>query len=136
MPDDLVDRPQLDPVVVEAMKELTAWTYRCDLRHLVLGYPPFIGTPRRWRQRNKGLGDPSSRSAAIHLFKNLKYHGHRYDPDGVRAWATAHGWKAPDVLELGAYAEGVLAGTRYHTVPDPFGQGAIDGWRKAASKAA
>jgi hypothetical protein len=113
------------------MKELTAWTYRRDLRHLVFGSPPFIGSFLNWRQRNEGLNDPSARSAAIHLFKNLKFHGYRYDPYELRAWATAHGWKASDVLELGAYAEGVLAGTRYHTVPDPFGQRAIDGWREA-----
>lgn len=137
MPDDQVDHsPQLDPVVVEAMKQLTAWTYRRDLRHVVLGSPPFIGMFRRRRQRSKGLNDPSSRSAAIHIFKNLKYHGYRYDPPELRAWATAHGWKAADVLELGAYAEGVLAGIRYHTVPPPFGQGAIHGWREAAGEVA
>jgi hypothetical protein len=77
LPDDPIDFPQLDPVVVEAMKELTAWTYRRDLRHLLFGSPPFIGLFRNWRQRNEGLNDPSARSAAIHLFKNLKIHGYR-----------------------------------------------------------
>jgi hypothetical protein len=136
MPGDPVDFSQLDPVVVEAMKDLTTWTYHRDLRHLAFGNPPFIGMFRRWKQRNEGLNDPSSRSAAIHIFKNLKHHGYRYDPHELRAWATVHGWKDSDVLELGAYAEGVLAGTRYHTVPDPFGQGAINGWRDAAGHVA
>ena len=70
MPDEPA---QLNPVVVEAMKELTTWTYRRHPRHL-----------RNWRERNKGLNDPSSRSAAIHAFKNLKYHGYRYDPYELR----------------------------------------------------
>lgn len=134
MPEDLVGCPRLDPVVVEAMKELTAWTYRRDRRRLVLASPLFSGMFRRRKQQKKGLSDPSSRSAAIHMFKNLKFHGYWYDPDDLRAWATAHGWEDSDALDLGTYAEGVLAGTRYHTVPDPFGQQAIECWRKAAGK--
>ena len=133
MPDGQVDSPQLDPVVVEAMKQLTAWTYRRDLRHLVLGGPPFVGKLRR-KEQKQGLNDPSARSAAIHIFKNLKYHGYRYDPSELQAWAMAHGWKPSDILELGTYAEGVLAGTRYHTVPPPFGQGTIFAWRRAADE--
>jgi hypothetical protein len=105
------------------MKQLTAWTYR--RHHRQLG---------NLRQKHKGLKDPSSRSGAIDVFKNLKYHGYAYEPDEIQAWATAHGWTASDAQELSAYAEGVLAGTRYHTVPDPFGQTAIDGWIRMAAK--
>jgi hypothetical protein len=119
MPDEPA---QLDPVVVEAMKELTAWTYQ-----------RYQSPLRNWRQRRKGMDDPSSRSGAIHIFKNLKYHGFLYDPEELQAWARGHGWRSPDVVELGVYAGGVLAGTRYHTVPDPFGQGAINRWKEAAA---
>jgi hypothetical protein len=134
MSDDRVDSTHLGPVVVEAMKQLTDWTYRRDFRHFILGSPHFIGIFRRWKQQKQGLSDPSSRSAAIHIFKNLKFHGYWYVPSKLQAWATAHGWAASDVVELGAYAEGVLAGTRYHTVPDPFGQQAIDDWKEAADE--
>jgi hypothetical protein len=123
MPVGPVNALQLDPVVVEAMKQLTAWTSR--RHHRQLG---------DWRQRHKGLKDPSSRSGAIHVFKNLNYHGYPYDPAEIQAWATAHGWKASDAQELCTYAKGVLAGTRYHTVPDPFGQTAIDRWIQMAAK--
>ena len=49
------------------------------------------------------------------------------------ARALAHGWTADDAQQLGDYAEGVLAGTRYHTMPDPWGRHAINYWREEAA---
>jgi hypothetical protein len=68
------------------------------------------------------------------MFKHLKYHGYRFDPADVRAWATANGWTINDVQQLGEYAAGILAGVRYHTAPDPFGRHAINYWRADAER--
>ncbi|MGO8873523.1 MAG: hypothetical protein ACLQPH_19380 [Acidimicrobiales bacterium] len=111
-----------EPVVQEAMRELTSWVYRTaklQLNHL--------------RGHRMDLTDPSSRSAAIHTFKHLKHHGHDFDPVELRAWASGNGWAFEDAQALGDYAAGVLAGAHYHTVPDPFGNQAIERWRAAAT---
>jgi len=70
----------------------------------------------------------------IHTFKHLKHHGYHFVPGEIRAWATVHGWAESDAQQLGDYAEGVLAGTRYHTDPDPFGMWAIESWRADAPR--
>jgi hypothetical protein len=119
----------LDPVVHAAMRHLTSWVYpplRQRIRY-------FTHNNRRW-ERN--LKNSSNRAATIHVFKHLKYHKYSFQPDQLQAWALAHGWKAFDAQELHDYAEGVLAGKRYHTDPDPFGMDAIEDWRAdaAASK--
>jgi hypothetical protein len=117
---------RLDPVVAAAMNQLTDWTYhRYHAVHRRLRNVPL---------RFKGLRDPSSRSGAIHMLKNLEYHGYPVHPDDLRKWAIEHGWKASDARDLSAYAEGIRTGQRYHTVPDPFGHLAIDQWRDAAAK--
>lgn len=113
--------PTLDPVVEAAMKDLTAFVFR---RRRVFSL--------RLEDREKSLRDRSARAGAIHMFKHLKYHRYTFEPDEVRVWAVNHGWSTRDAHELAEYAEGVLAGTRYHTAPDPFGRDAIEGWRKAA----
>jgi hypothetical protein len=58
MPAEPVSTPKLDPVVAEAMKQLTAWVYRRHQRQL-----------GNWRMHYKRLKDPSSRSGTIHVFK-------------------------------------------------------------------
>lgn len=78
--------------------------------------------------------ESSCRGAAIHTFKHLKHHRYDFPPDEVWAWALVHGWKAADAAELRDFAEGVLAGKRYHTSPDPFGMHAIHQWREDAAK--
>ena len=88
----------------------------------------------RLEKREKSLKDPSARAGAIHTFKHLKHHRYPIEPTKIREWALAHGWTADDAKELGDFAAGVVAGTRYHTVPDPFGQMAIDRWRAKAKK--
>jgi hypothetical protein len=116
----------LDPVVAAAMVQLTDWTYH---RHHAI-YRRLRNVPLRI----KGLRDPSSHSGAIHMLKNLKYHGYPIPPDDLRKWAMAHGWKSSDARELSVYAESIHTGQRYHTVPDPFGHRIIDRWRDAAAK--
>ena len=78
--------------------------------------------------------NPSNRAAAIHTCKHLKHHGYDYQPDQLRHWALAHRWVSEDAKELHDYAEGVLAGTRYHTFPDPIGMHAIHQWREDAAR--
>lgn len=85
------------------------------------------------QDRLMGLSSPNARSAAIHAFKHLKYNHYHFDPAEIRAWALAHGWTADDAQQLGDYADGVLAGTRYHTRSDPWGR-SINHWREEAAK--
>jgi len=116
----------LDPVVAAAMCQLTDWIYH--------RYHPVHRRLRNIPIRFRGLRDPSSRSGAIHILKNLKYHGYMLDPNQLRDWAIEHGWKASDARDLSGYAEGILSGRRYHTVANPFGYSDIDRWREAAAK--
>ena len=85
---------RLDPVVAAAMNQLTDWTYhRYHAVHRRLRNVPL---------RFKGLRDPSSRSGAIHMLKNLEYNGYPVHPDDLRKWAIEHGWKASDARDLSA----------------------------------
>ncbi len=115
--------PGLDPVVREAMIELTSWVFR---RRRIYNL--------RLERREKSLSEPSARAAAIHTFKHLKHHRYPFDPGEIRSWACTHGWPEKDADQLGEYAAGVLSGTRYHTHPDPFGRLAIKEWRARAEE--
>lgn|GEM_PF-3280752 len=119
----------LDPVVQAAMTDLTSWVYP-PLRERVRRR---LGGQGKWE---RSLKNPSNRAAAIHMCKHLKHHGYDFPPDQLHSWAMAHGWKAEDAQELHDYAAGVLAGTRYHTHPDPFGMHAIHRWRGDAASSA
>jgi hypothetical protein len=103
----------------------TRWP-RHDLRQ-------HLQTQRRLRLQ-RGLSNPGARAGVIHAFKHLKYNGCDFDPAELGVWALAHGWTAADAQQLGDYAEGVLAGTRYHTMPDPWGRHAINYWREEATR--
>jgi hypothetical protein len=118
--------PELDPVVEAAMTHLTFWVnppLRERIRRRASGQGKWV----------RNLKNPSNRAAAIHTFKHLKHHGYDFPPDQLKAWALAHDWENEDAEELRAYAEGVLAGTRYHTDPDPIGMHAIHQWREDAA---
>jgi hypothetical protein len=114
---DSDDQP-LDPVVEKALEHLTAF----------VEFDPV----RRAEKREISLKGPSDRAGAIHIFKHLKHNGYPIEPTKIREWALAHGWKSKDVEELEGYAAGVVAGTRHHTAPDPFGGLAIHSWRREA----
>ena len=111
----------LDQVVAAALIELRSFTYR---RRRIFGL--------RLEKRDKSLFDEDARSGAIHIFKHMKFHGYPYTPDAVHSWAVANGWRTLDAYQLADYAEGILAGKRYHTAPDPFGMYAIERWRQQA----
>jgi hypothetical protein len=119
--------PDLDPVVQAAMTHLTSWVYP-PLRERMRRR---VGGQGKW-ERN--LKNPTSRAATIHTCKHLKHHGYNFQPDQLRDWALAHGWGRDDAKELHDYAEGVLAGTRYHTSPDRFGMLVIHQWREDAAR--
>jgi hypothetical protein len=140
------DAERLDPVIVEALKQLRSLTYR--RRRLISAASPRVMTSRlsqaaevvwllahaRIENRKKSLSDPAARSGAIHIFKHLKHHGYAWNPEHVHAWAITHGFTAQDAQRLAEYAEGVQAGTRYHTQPDPFGRHAIVYWRQQGAE--
>jgi len=119
--------PALDPVVEAAMTHLTSWVYP-PLRQRISYFT------HNNRRRERSLKNPSNRAATVHVFKHLKHHKYPFQPDQLRDWGIAHGWKADDAQELHDYAEGVLTGKRYHTDPDPFGMHAIHDWREDAAK--
>jgi hypothetical protein len=104
------DNRDVEEVVELAMTDLTSFVYR---RRRIYNL--------RIEKREKSIKDRGARAAAIHTFKHLKHGGYHFDADAIQSWALAHRWKASDAAELGEYAAGVLAGTRYHTDPDPLG---------------
>lgn len=114
----------LDPVVVEAMKDLTAWVFRPHQRQL-----------GSWRTHPKGMINSESRSAVIHTFKHLVHANHPLEPALLRAWALENHWPPDDAEIIRDYAEGVKAGVRYHTGPDPFGPPVLDRWVAKATGA-
>jgi hypothetical protein len=140
-----VQAPQLDPVVQEALKDITSWTYPrkrlfprqapLALRRLLAPYLRkrgiYQGGPAPIKPQ-RSLNDPSAKAAAIHGFKHLKHHGYAFEPDLVRSWALNHRWQPNDADQLSEYASGVLNGKRYHSGPDPMGRQAIDRWRSLA----
>jgi hypothetical protein len=138
---------RLDPVLVEALKDLRSFTYR--RRRLQSTAPVLSGLPGpppgvldvvkalahlRIEDRERSLDDPGARSGAIHLFKHLKHHGYTWNQADIHAWALTHGFTAEDARRVSEYAEGVQAGTRYHTAPDPFGKRAIVYWQEDAQR--
>ncbi len=144
------DAGRLDPVLEGALQQLRAFTYRrLHLRTAATPRPrpgssrsrpaalrEYIRLAARisLEDRERSLEDPSARSGAIHIFKHLKHHGYTWDPEDVHAWAITHGFTAEDARRLAEYAQGVRAGTRYHTQPDPFGRHAIIHWQEDADR--
>jgi hypothetical protein len=113
---------ELEPVVEIALEWVSRFMFR----------PRKIYNLRRER-REFHLTDPSARSAAIKVFKDLKHHGVPFSPHLVERWARAHGWDESDALLLRDYAAGVAAGATYHADPDPFGR-AYDYWVQEAKQ--
>lgn len=107
----------LDPVVEEALVNLTTWVFRRRR----------IGVTRAPRT----LVDDSARSAAIHTFMHLRHHGYVVEPFEVRRWANANGWPSGQAQLLSDYAAGVYSGLRYHTTPDPVA-GRFAEWQRRA----
>ena len=103
-------KTELDPVVELAMRDLTSFVYR---RRRIYNL--------RLERREKSLKDRGARAAAIHTFKHLKHGGYNFEPDDIQSWALAHRWTSADAAELSEYAAGVIAGSRYHSDPDPLG---------------
>lgn len=57
-----------------------------------------------------GLGHPSDKASAVHMFKALKKAREEFDPDQVRAWAVRHGWRPDDARDLSELAQKVKEG--------------------------
>src|SRR5271154_4712126 len=106
-----------DPVVLVAMRDVTAWVFAPHQRQ--------VGN---WRKPAQGMIDASSRAAVIHTLMHLTHNGRSIDPAELRAWAVAKGWPPDDADIMRDYAQGVVAGLRYHTGPDPFGPPAYERW--------
>jgi hypothetical protein len=141
------DAQRLDPVLVEALKQLRSFTYRrrrLERTAPVMGHPSSPGrgvlgvvkalAHLRPEAGQRSLDGPGARAGAVHLFKHLKHHGYTWNPADVHAWALSHGFVASDAEKLAVCAQGVQDGTRYHTQPDPFGRHAIFAWRREAER--
>lgn len=57
-----------------------------------------------------GLGHPSDKASAVHMFRALKKAREDFNPDQVCAWAVRHGWQSDDARELGDLAQKVKEG--------------------------
>jgi hypothetical protein len=80
-----------------------------------------------------GLHHPDDRSAAIQALQILKRNRHQFQPDEIRIWAMANGWKADHARELSEYATGVLAGKAYRTGRQQWVSHIINRWRREAA---
>ena len=90
-PDHVSPAPDItDPVVLAAMKSPTI---RVNLA--------------------TGITNSYDRDAAVTAFQLLHRAGHYFDPEEVKTWASANGWRATDALKLADVAKGVLKGHRY-----------------------
>jgi hypothetical protein len=113
-----------DPVVLVAMRDVTAWVFSPHQRQL--------GNRRKPAQ---GMINSSSRAAVVHAFMRLTHNGRSLDPAELRAWALGNGWPPDDADLMRDYAQGVVAGLRHHTDPDPFGPLAYERWVAEANVA-
>ena len=112
----------LDPVVIEALTEITRVVYRRRGARF----------QERFR-RYHGMADRESRDCAISAFVHLAHAGFDFPPFLVRRWALANGWKRVDAQLLDDYAAGVHAGVRYHHA-DRFGSHYLEVWRRDAQE--
>jgi len=146
---DMLDGlPGLKALVVVPWNEGEIGTWR-DARHAVdlLGHRPPTPEPTisdpvveiamtdvtTRVNLSTGLSHPDDRSAAIQALQILKRNGHHFQPDEIRAWAMANGWKADHARQLGEYAAGVLAGKAYRTGRQQWVSHIINRWRKEAA---
>jgi hypothetical protein len=105
----------LDPVAIVALEQLQSFVMEMDRQGLVAT-----------RGTQPDLLNIHARSAAIWIFKHLLRLGHTFEPFLVERWALESGWNNANALLLRDYATAVMAGTRFHTAPDPFGLNAAE----------
>lgn len=113
----------LDSVAIVALEQLQSYLTEIDRQGLAAT-----------RGTQPELLNNHARSAAIWIFKHLLRLGHRFEPFLVERWALANGWNNANALLLRDYATSVMAGTRLHTGPDPFGLNAAQ-WSDRIDKA-
>jgi hypothetical protein len=87
-----------NPVVAEAVDDLTGWT-----------------------NHNSGLSDPTTRSYAILIFRELRRGREPWNPDEIRAWAVRAGWEPRHADRLRQLAADIQAGTSPRPTDRGFG---------------
>ncbi|MEY2476371.1 MAG: hypothetical protein QOG87_1686 [Actinomycetota bacterium] len=80
-----------------------------------------------------GLAHPLDRPKAIWAFKLLRDAGYDWEPEVVKAWALAHGWRPDGANELAEVAAGIKARKALRGGTNPFAPGAVDRWRADAT---
>jgi hypothetical protein len=107
--------------VSAALSDLTRYVYDCHVSSFL--------HPRQFATHNH-LNDPmgGGRAAAIGLFKHLKHFAVEWLPLEVERWAGQHGWLENDRELLREFAVGVQAGTRFHTMPQPWARPQVESW--------
>ena len=82
-----------------------------------------------------GLGHPSDRSGAVHLFRELRRNGHQFDANEVYQWAIAHGWTGGGARQIREVAQGVNDGRQFRVATtSPWRTDIIQRWRAEAAK--
>jgi hypothetical protein len=115
----------LTPILEAAMSDLTSWVYDS---HIASFLRPRQLTTHFHLDGPEGTG----RAACVAMFKHLRHFGIAWDAEAVSDWAIRRGWVAKDVDLLREFAEGVHAGTRYHTVPQPWSRPIVESWLRGA----
>ena len=67
---------------------------------------------RNWRCR--GIANQHGRDSTLSVLENLHRQGFTITPFLLRRWAVEQKWRESDAQLLDEYAQGVLAGIRYH----------------------
>jgi hypothetical protein len=116
----------LDPVLEAAMSDLTSLVYdshvtgflrpRQLITHFHLDGPTGTG-----------------RAASVAMFKHLKHFDVGWDTPALCDWATRRGWAAKDVRLLGEFGDGIQAGARFHTEPQPWAGPPTESWLRGVS---
>ncbi len=96
-----------DPVVVEGLKTLTGLLNVTSLYASVGG-----------------------RDRAVTVLRTLHDGGHAVDPEGMRAWAMAHGWSASAAGQLAELAKQIAAGKQLRITRRVLRSDILDVWRK------
>lgn len=70
----------------------------------------------------------TGRAACVAMFKHLKYTGVEWDTATLCNWAAGRGWVDKDIFLLRELGNGIKSGMRFHTVPLPWSQYAMNSW--------
>jgi hypothetical protein len=109
-PDGLDRPPQMNPVVVEALRALTSSVN--------------LGT---------GIVHPRDHAAAVWMFRTLRDAHETIDFGALPHWLVEHHWRSEAAEELTQMGKDIYAGKRLRAGANPWRDGIVRQWRQLAS---